>query len=130
MSDEAPLLISRDGAVVRAVLNRPARRNALDEALFARLDALLAELKSDAGSRVLVISGAGGHFCAGLDLTEVGAPEDPESKLARQQERNRRIGARFQAISELPQVVVAAVEGGAYAGGLGIARRKPNWSPA
>ena len=120
MSDEAPLLISRDGAVVRAFLNRPARRNALDEALFARLDALLAELKSDAGSRVLVISGAGGHFCAGLDLTEVGAPEDPESKLARQQERNRRIGARFQAISELPQVVVAAVEGGAYAGGLGF----------
>jgi isohexenylglutaconyl-CoA hydratase len=69
---------------------------------------------------VLVISGAGGHFCAGLDLTEVGAAETPEDKLARQAERNRKTGARFRTISELPQVVVAAVEGAAYAGGLGF----------
>jgi enoyl-CoA hydratase/carnithine racemase len=120
VSEDAPLLVRRHGAVVRAVLNRPARRNALDEALFARLDALLVELKEDRAARVLVISGAGGHFCAGLDLTEVGAPEEPAAKLARQGERNRRIGARFQAIADLPQVVIAAVEGGAHAGGLGF----------
>ncbi|WP_237213210.1 enoyl-CoA hydratase/isomerase family protein [Falsiroseomonas oryziterrae] len=117
---EAELLVSRDGAVVRAVLNRPSRRNAMDEALVARIDALLAELKHDKVARVLVISGAGGHFCAGLDLTEVGAPEDRATKLARQQERNRRMGARFQAIADLPQVVIAAVEGSAFAGGLGF----------
>lgn len=120
MTDESPLLVQRDGAVVRAILNRPARRNAMSEALVDRLDALLEELKSDTTARVLVISGAGGHFCAGLDLTEVGAPETPEEKLARQQVRNRRTGARFQAIADLPQVVIAAVEGAAYAGGLGF----------
>lgn len=119
MSDD-PLLVQRDGRVVRAVLNRPARRNAMDESLVARLDELLAELQGDARARVLVLSGAGGHFCAGLDLTEVGAPEDPREKLARQQERNRRTGARFQAIAELPQVVIAAIEGSAFAGGLGF----------
>jgi isohexenylglutaconyl-CoA hydratase len=118
--DENPLLVTREGAVVRAVLNRPARRNAMDEALVARLDILLAELKNDTTARVLVISGAAGHFCAGLDLTEVGAPEDQATKLARQQDRNRKTGGRFQAISDLPQVVIASVEGSAFAGGLGF----------
>jgi len=117
---EPELLVTRDGPVVRAVLNRPARRNAMDEALLARFDAMLAELKEDAAARVLVISGAGGHFCAGLDLTEVGAAEDPAAKLVRQGERNRRMGARFQAVAGLPQVVIAAVEGSAFAGGLGF----------
>lgn len=114
------LLVTRDGPVVRAVLNRPERRNAMSEALVARLDALLDELEADRAARVLVISGAGGHFCAGLDLTEVGAPADPAAKLAQQQERNRKTGARFQRISDLPQVVIAAVEGSAFAGGLGF----------
>lgn len=120
MSEEQPVLITREGAVVRAVLNRPARRNAMNEAMSEALDALIASLAADASARVLVLSGAAGHFCAGLDLGEVGAPEPGGDKLARQQERNRRIGARFQALSALPQVVVAAVEGSAFAGGLGL----------
>jgi isohexenylglutaconyl-CoA hydratase len=120
MLEDPPLFIRRDGPVVRAILNRPARRNAMSEALVAELDTLLAALRTDATARILVISGAGGHFCAGLDLTEVGAPETPEQKLASQLERNRRTGARFQAISDLPQVVIAAIEGSAFAGGLGF----------
>ena len=115
-----PLLITREGPVVRAVLNRPARRNALNVALAEALDALLDGLTRDREARVLVISGAGGHFCAGLDLTDMGAAASPEEKLARQLERNRRTGARFAAIAELPQVVIAQIEGAAHAGGLGF----------
>ncbi len=120
MTDDAPLLVTRDGAVVTATLNRPARRNAMSQAMVAALDDLLAALPADKAARVLVIRGAGGHFCAGLDLTEVAAPADPAAKLAEQQARNRKTGARFRAISDLPQVVIAAVEGSAYAGGLGF----------
>ncbi len=120
MSDENPVLVTRRGAVVYAVLNRPARRNAMNEALVAALDALIADLNTDTTARVLVLSGAGGHFCAGLDLGEVGAAGTPEQKLVQQQARNARTGARFQAIADLPQVVIAAVEGAAYAGGLGF----------
>lgn len=120
MSEDDPLLVRREGAVVTALLNRPARRNAMSQAMVAALDALLGELAADRAARVLVIRGAGGHFCAGLDLTEVAAPADPAAKLAEQQARNRRTGARFQAIAGLPQVVIAAVEGSAYAGGLGF----------
>jgi len=121
MSDaESPLLVTREGPVVRAVMNRPERRNAMSSAMVAALDTLIAELAEDKQARVLVLSGAGGHFCAGLDLTEVGAAQGtPEEKLARQLERNRRTGARFAALSALPQVVIAAVQGSAYAGGLG-----------
>lgn len=120
MADDTPLLVTREGPVVRATLNRPERRNALSEAMGAAWDRLLADLAQDRTARVLVIAGAGGHFCAGLDLTEVASDESPEQKLARQQARNRRTGARFADISALPQVVIAAVEGACHAGGLGF----------
>jgi isohexenylglutaconyl-CoA hydratase len=120
MSDEAPLTVTREGPVVRAVMDRPARRNALSTRMGEAWDALLAELARDTTARVLVIGGAGGHFCAGLDLTEVASEEAPEQRLARQQARNRRTGARFADISGLPQVVVAAIEGSCHAGGLGF----------
>ncbi|SHJ04951.1 isohexenylglutaconyl-CoA hydratase [Roseomonas rosea] len=121
MSDEAPLLVTRQGGVVRAVMNRPARRNALNGALSEALDGLLAGLRADREARVLVLSGAGGHFCAGLDLGEVGGETGtPEQRMAAQLERNRRIGARFAAMAALPQVVIAAVQGSAFAGGLGF----------
>jgi isohexenylglutaconyl-CoA hydratase len=120
VSDENPIIVTREDAVLRVTLNRPHRRNAMSEALVERLDEVLADLKSDSAIRVLVVAGAGGHFCAGLDLTEVAAPQDPAAKLAAQQIRNRRTAKRFQSISDLPQVVIAAVEGSAFAGGLGF----------
>lgn len=120
MADDTPLLVTRQGPVVRATMNRPERRNAISEAMGAAWDRLLAGLSEDRTARVLVIAGAGGHFCAGLDLTEVASAETPEQKAARQQARNRRTGQRFLAISTLPQVVIAAVEGACHAGGLGF----------
>jgi isohexenylglutaconyl-CoA hydratase len=121
MADDNPLLVQREGPVVRAIMNRPERRNSISSAMGEAWSALLEELKQDKTARVLVISGAGGHFCAGLDLTEVQKPMSQEEKLATQRERNRRTGARFLGISELPQVVIAAIEGSCHAGGLGFA---------
>ena len=122
MSDEEPLVVRREGPVARAVLNRPHRRNAMSGAMMAALDTLLDELEADrAGTRVLVLEGAGGHFCAGLDLGEVAAtPGDEAARLSAQVARNAATGARFARIAALPQVVVARVQGGAFAGGLGF----------
>ncbi|WP_431283524.1 enoyl-CoA hydratase/isomerase family protein [Humitalea sp. 24SJ18S-53] len=115
------VLVTRAGGVVTATLNRPERRNAMNAALVARLDELIASLATDREARVLVLTGAGGHFCAGLDLVEVGSAEgDAETRLAAQLARNRRTGERFAAIAALPQVVIARIEGSAHAGGLGF----------
>jgi len=115
------VLIARDGPVVTATLNRPARRNAMNSALVAALDGLLAGLAADRSARVLVLTGAGGHFCAGLDLGEVGDQDgDEATRLAAQLDRNRRTGERFAALSALPQVVIARIEGSVFAGGLGF----------
>lgn len=115
-TDDAPLLVVREGPVVRAILNRPARRNAMNLALVERLDALLAGLPDNNEVRVLVLAGAGGHFCAGLDLAEAATETAAEQQYA----RNQRAGARFAAIAALPQVVIAEIEGAAFAGGLGL----------
>ncbi|MBY0338330.1 MAG: enoyl-CoA hydratase/isomerase family protein [Acetobacteraceae bacterium] len=115
MSDAPPVLVTREGGVVHVTLNRPARRNAIGGGMGEALDALIAGLRQDPSARVVVLRGAGGHFCAGLDLTEVAASP------AEQQARNRVLGARYLALSELPQVVIAAVEGACHAGGLGFA---------
>ena len=111
---EPPVLVHRQGPVVEVVLNRPARRNAIGGGMGEALDALIAELREDREARVVVLRGAGGHFCAGLDLAEVASSPDEQGA------RTRAVGARFVAISELPQVVIAAVEGAAHAGGLGF----------
>lgn len=114
------LLVDRDGAMVRATFNRPERRNAMNAALVERFDALLAELREDRAARVLVLTGAGGHFCAGLDLAEAGRTMPEAEKRAQQLARNRQGAARFAALAALPQVVIARIEGAAFAGGLGF----------
>jgi hypothetical protein len=113
--DQPPILFTREGALAHITLNRPARRKAIGGGMGEALDAAFAALAEDRSVRVVLLSGTGGHFCAGLDLTEVAAGDTPEQRLAAQQARNRSIGARFEAISRLPQVVVASIAQGSSA---------------
>ncbi|MEW1583179.1 enoyl-CoA hydratase-related protein [Streptomyces microflavus] len=117
---EPSLLVSRPApGVVAATLNRPARRNALDENLFAQLTALCARLRSDASARVLVLDGAGGSFCAGYDIAEVGriAGLPPLELLALLQ----RQAAAVVGLRAIPQAVIVAVDGTATGAGLSLA---------
>jgi len=114
-----PLLITRVGPVMRLTLNRPERRNAMNTAMGEAIDAALDTLEADRSVRIVVLAGAGGHFCAGLDLAELGAGASEAERLAAAEARNQRIGERFARLAALPQVVIAAVEGAAHAGGLG-----------
>jgi 2-(1,2-epoxy-1,2-dihydrophenyl)acetyl-CoA isomerase len=66
MSDE--LLSQSGGPVHRLALNRPARRNALTPALARQLAQQIEQVEEAGEARVIVLSGVGGHFCAGLDL--------------------------------------------------------------
>jgi 2-(1,2-epoxy-1,2-dihydrophenyl)acetyl-CoA isomerase len=66
MSDE--LLSQSGGPIHRLMLNRPARRNALTPALARQLAQEIEQVEEVGEARVIVLSGVGGHFCAGLDL--------------------------------------------------------------
>lgn len=111
---EAPVLLRVEDGVARVVLNRPAARNAITIALAASLRDALTEAAAQA--RVIVIRGAGGHFCAGGDFHEVSRlrAEGPD---ALRPLFETFIGA-CELIAELPVPAVAAVEGYAMTGGF------------
>ncbi|MHB8576308.1 MAG: enoyl-CoA hydratase/isomerase family protein, partial [Dehalococcoidia bacterium] len=77
MDEAATVLIERDGARGELVLNRPERRNALIGPMVTELRAGLAALVADTEVKAILIRGAGGSFCAGLDLDAFGASPPP-----------------------------------------------------
>jgi enoyl-CoA hydratase/carnithine racemase len=99
-------------AIVR--LNDPAKRNALSLAMFDALDEAIAKLRADDSVRVVLLSGAGRHFCAGFDLAA--AVEDP-SLMGRYIQR---LSGVIRALRRLDAVVVMAVDGAAVAGGCAL----------
>ena len=108
----AKILVERNGGVTTIVINRPRVRNALDNEATRALAAALRAFEADAAARVAVLTGAGGVFCAGADLKELGAGTDylpwagsDEGPLHR----------------PLTKPLIAAIEGHACAGGLGVA---------
>lgn len=74
MTDDL-LLIERAAGVATLTLNRPASLNALNRALRARIAAAFRDLDEDDETRVVVLTGAGRAFCAGIDLRELGSGE-------------------------------------------------------
>ena len=108
------LRIEERGAVLHLRLNRPAKRNAINDALVAQLHTAFANLPEDV--RAVVISGEGEHFCAGLDLSELSERSVAEGIL-----HSRSWHAAFNQI-QLGRVPVVAVLHGAVVGGGGSAR--------
>jgi enoyl-CoA hydratase/carnithine racemase len=114
-----PLLLRTDiGPVARLTLNAPASLNALSDAMLAVLQAELARLADDPAIRVVILSGAGRAFCAGHDLREMQAGRAaPDHGRAYFTDLFTRCAAVMQAITALPQPVIAQVHGIATAAG-------------
>lgn len=110
--------LRRDGAVAHLMMNTPGSLNALSDAMIAELRSRLSDLGSDAGTRVIVLSGAGKAFCAGHDLKEMQAGRQAEDGgRAYFADLFARCGALMQMIPALPQPVIAQVHGIATAAG-------------
>jgi 2-(1,2-epoxy-1,2-dihydrophenyl)acetyl-CoA isomerase len=113
---EAVVLVEDHGAVRVLTLNRPRLRNAIDLDLRRALAEAVEEADADPSVRALVITGAGGAFCSGGDIsTMVRAPRHETTARAQAAQRVVR------AIWHTPKPVVAAVEGPAYGAGAALA---------
>ena len=108
------LLESLDAGVLTLTLNRPARRNALDEALITRLHHRLAAAGEDGAVRTVVLTGAGGAFSSGADLKE--AATTLTGDLI-----ERAYNPAIRAIRRMPKPVIAAVDGVATGYGASLA---------
>ena len=100
-------------------LNRPERLNALTFPTFDELHDLCRRLGSDEATRVVVLTGAGRGFCAGLDLDE--AAKLPEMTTPENDAGQEHWGGSVLALHRLPQPIIAAVNGPAAGGGLSLA---------
>jgi enoyl-CoA hydratase/carnithine racemase len=123
MSDRV-IVETRDG-IARVRLNRPDKRNALDGEMFRAIANAGEQLKSETSARVVVLSGEGSSFCAGLDLAmfgQLGQPVDASHPAMIQPSGITHLGQQIAWVwQELPVPVIAAVHGHALGGGLQIA---------
>lgn len=116
------LLLRRERSRLHITLNRPEVKNALNPTLIGELRAVFGILRDRRDIKVVILRGAGGTFCAGADLKNM----EQSITERRPGERdpialnNREYGTFLEMVNTTPQVVVAAVEGYAIAGGFGL----------
>lgn len=128
---EERVIVSIEDGIAHVRMNRPEKRNALDSGMFDGLLGAAKRLATDHSVRVVVLSGEGDAFCAGLDMASLGQMAsgelDPESDSiseavadvsAAGANRAQQLAWLWQ---ELPVPVIAAVQGAAYGGGFHIA---------
>lgn len=112
------LTFQYEGAIAIIALTVPEKRNAVSSQMITDLLAAL-EQAQESPARVLIITGAGKAFCAGMDLAELSATG--KQTLPRNLEDSRRLAKLFYRLYGFPKPVITAVNGAAIAGGCGIA---------
>jgi methylglutaconyl-CoA hydratase len=108
-----------EGTVALITLNRPEKRNALNDALISGLKESLLKAEGNTDVRVVLITGAGADFCSGADLAAL--QKISESSVTENLEDARVLMELFALIRRVRVPVVAAVRGRALAGGCGLA---------
>lgn len=114
MNDFQTLEVRTDGPVAHVTLNRPEVKNAMNYQMVAELHQVFTDFKGDREVRAIVLSGAGGTFCAGGDIKEMRESPVPT------QESAANLDAMLRAANHASQVVIARVEGNALGGGFGL----------
>jgi 2-(1,2-epoxy-1,2-dihydrophenyl)acetyl-CoA isomerase len=113
------LIVERKDGVVTVTMNRPERKNAANGKMLVELRQIFEEIEDSSDDRVMVLTGAGGAFCSGADLSDPNGPAtDPtRSGLARM----RRLGDVALALHHVTKPTIAKVDGVAVGAGLSLA---------
>jgi methylglutaconyl-CoA hydratase len=120
MSDEGkPVLYIVEESVARITLNRPEKRNALNESLVSAMKQALHDADGSEAVRAIVLSGAGQDFCSGADLSAL--QKISAASVSENTEDARSLMELFVLMRQVRVPVVAAVRGRALAGGCGLA---------
>ena len=122
LADFKTLALRRDGGVLHVTLNRPEVRNAMSMAMARELRVVLTQAELHGDTRVIVLRGAGGHFCAGADLSDMAAARsklqgDPQALV----QTNAAFGELCIAFADTGIATVAVIEGTCMGGGFGLA---------
>jgi len=119
MTDYSTLRVEAEGGVVTITLNRPEKRNALNALMIRELLRALRAAEADSGCGVVLLTGAGGAFCAGMDLQHLEAlvSKTPDEHRA----DTEQIAGLLRTLYDLSKPTIAAVNGAAVAGGMGLA---------
>jgi enoyl-CoA hydratase len=115
--------LARSGAIATVTLNRPDRRNSLSDAMLTELAAAFAELRDDAGTRVVVVTGAPPVFSAGADAPfKKGMSEEERRQmfLSRKSQFRRLFERANTLLENLEQATIAMINGHAVGGGWGL----------
>jgi 2-(1,2-epoxy-1,2-dihydrophenyl)acetyl-CoA isomerase len=113
--------ITRVGATAVLTLNRPEQRNALDYTTREELAAAVAQVRDDAAVRAVVLTGSGGHFCAGGDVKVLSEQQGHKRDIFEGRERIRKIHRWLDELVDLEKPLIAAVDGVAFGAGLSLA---------
>ena len=117
MSDAPTVLVAREGAIATVTLNRPERRNGLAGDMLARLYQTLGDIAADTTIRVVILRGAGEHFCVGADIKAF-----PDGVKGRTDFATvSRLYHVSTLLHEMPQVTIAASDGSCAGAGIGWA---------
>ena len=116
-----PLIVEMVGSTAVLTLNRPQQRNALDLSLREALADAVPRLRDDRNVRAVVITGAGGHFCAGADVKLLADAQASQRDVFEGRERVRRFRLWVDELIDLEKPVIAAIEGHAVGAGLSLA---------
>jgi 2-(1,2-epoxy-1,2-dihydrophenyl)acetyl-CoA isomerase len=111
------LVVERGGAIATVTLNRPEARNALDLVMRRELLATLDEIEADPEVRVVVLTGAGGHFCSGGDVKSMKTPHTAAEGRGRVEMLNRMV----LRLVDFPRPTIAMVDGYAVGAGSNLA---------
>ena len=111
--------VVREDSVVTVTINQPKKKNAIDRSMWDGLTEIFREIAGNSADRVVVITGAGGDFCSGADLS--GRGNSTSQEQVHQLVAMRRVNEACIALHKLPQPTIAKVRGVAVGAGCNLA---------